>query len=135
MIGDFYTSEKNKTKTARKMNNQTFVTRRGSSSTSANWTRNRNTVAYGKNGLGKVSYGVVVGMLTLIVGLIYVAQGTKATSYDYQISEVEGEIAELTAKKDDLAVEQARLTSIAKANESAVAVAMEDAKATGYAAE
>ena len=115
------------------MNNQTFVTRRGSSSTSANWTRNRNTVAYAKNGLGKVSYGVVVGMLTLIVGLIYVAQGTKATSYDYELSEIEGEIAELEARKEDLAVERARLTSIAMSNSNEVASNMQTGQVSGYA--
>lgn len=119
------------------MNNQTFITRRGSNASSNNWTRNRNISGFGgiQKGLGKVSYGVIVGMLTLIVGLIYVAQGTKATSFDYQISEVEAEISELQAKKEDLAVEQARLTSIAKANQSEVAVNMEDATVGGYASE
>lgn len=116
-------------------NNQTFTTRRGTSATemSATWTRNRNTVRHTQKGLGKISYTLIVGMLSLIVGLIYVAQGTKGTSYDYQISEVEGQIAELEAKKEDLAVEQARLTSIATANASEVAVNMEDATAAGYA--
>ena len=99
------------------------------------WTRNRNVAFNAPKGLGKISYGVVVGMLTLIVGLIYVAQGTRATSYDYQISEVEAQITEMRAKKEDLAVEQARLTSIAKANESEVAVNMERGAAGGYAAE
>ena len=116
------------------MNSQTFTTRRGSNASSNSWSRNRN-VSYGQKGLGKMSYGIIVGMLTLIVGLIYVAQGTKLTSYDYKISEVEGKISELQAKKEDLAVEQARLTSIAKIDESEVAVNMEDAVVSGYAAE
>ena len=67
-------------------NNQTFVTRRGMGAMETSWTRNRNTVRHTSKGLGKISYSLVVGMLTLIVGLIYVAQGTKETSYDYQIS-------------------------------------------------
>lgn len=114
--------------------NQTFTTRRGNAvDTSMNWTRNRNVVRHTQKGVGKVSYAVIVVMLTLIVGLIYVAQGTKGTGLDYQISEVEGEIAELEAKKEDLAVEQARLTSIASASTSEVAVNMEDASASGYA--
>ena len=114
--------------------NQTFTTRRGNyASSSASWTRNRNTVRHAQKGLGKVSYALIVGMLTLIVGLIYVGQGTKGTGIDYQISEVEGQITELEAKKEDLAVEQARLTSIATASTSEVAVNMEDASASGYA--
>ena len=46
-------------------------------------------------------------MLTLVFGLIYVAEGTKATSFDYELSSVESEITEMTAKKEDLAVEKA----------------------------
>jgi hypothetical protein len=74
-------------------------------------------------------------MLTLVFGLIYVAEGTKVTSYDYEISEVESEISEMTAKRDDLAVEKARLNSVATAKNSTVAAAMEDATVTGYAAD
>ena len=74
-------------------------------------------------------------MLTLVSGLIYVAEGTKVTSYDYEISKVESEISEMTAKRDDLAVEKARLNSVATAKNSTVAAAMEDATVTGYAAD
>ena len=83
--------------------------------------------------LGQVSQTVILAILVLAVGLIYVTQGTKATSYDYELSKVEGEIAELEAKKEDLAVERARLTSVAAAQGSEVAVAMENGSATGYA--
>jgi hypothetical protein len=74
-------------------------------------------------------------MLTLIFGLIYVAESTKATSFDYEISSVETEITEMSAKLDDLAVEKARLNSVAAAESSTVAAAMEDATVTGYATE
>lgn len=80
-----------------------------------------------------MSFTVIVSMLVLIVGLIYVTQGTRATSFDYQLSEIETEIDELEAQKEDLAVERARLTSIAAAEQSEVAMAMEDAKPGGYA--
>ncbi len=43
------------------------------------------------------------------------------------------EIAELEAKKEDLAVERARLTSIAASESSTVASSMEDANVEGYA--
>ena len=115
------------------MNNQTFTTRRGSSVEYSGWTSSRYVVANQKKGMGKYAFTFVVILLTGIFGLIYVAQGTKASSFDYQISEVEGQIAELNARKEDLAVEQARLTSLATAKQSEVAKAMEDAHASGYA--
>ena len=100
---------------------------------SSSWVRNRNTVRHTPKTLGSISQSMILGVLVLIVGLIYVAQGTKATGYDYQLSEIEGEISELEAKKEDLAVERARLTSLATNENNSVAVNMEDAEVTGYA--
>lgn len=101
--------------------------------TSTNWTRNRNVIRHTPKSLGSVSHATILGILVLIVGLIYVAQGTKATNYDYQLSALDSEISELTAKKEDLAVEKARLTSVVAAKSNEVAVAMEDAGVSGYA--
>lgn len=111
----------------------TYVTRREAFGNS--FARNRNTVRHTKRNLGSISQIVIVSMLTLIFGLISVAEGTKATSFDYELSNVESEITEMTAKLEDLSVEKARLTSIATARGSAVAAAMEEATVTGYAAE
>ena len=110
----------------------TYVSRRGEAMSFA---RNRNTVRHTKRSLGSISQIVIVSMLTLIFGLIYVAEGTKATSFDYELSAVETEITEMTAKKEDLAVEKARLTSVAAAKNSTVAAAMETATVSGYATE
>lgn len=110
------------------MYNQTYVTRR-----SASFTRGRNTVRHSRKGLGSISQIIIVSLITLVFGLIYVAEGTKATSFDYEISAVESEIAELTARRDDLAVEKARLTSVATAKTSVVAANMENASIAGYA--
>ena len=110
------------------MYNQTYVTRR-----SASFTRGRNTVRHSRKGLGSISQIIIVSLITLVLGLIYVAEGTKATSFDYEISAVESEIAELTARRDDLAVEKARLTSVATAKTSVVAANMENTSITGYA--
>ena len=79
--------------------------------------------------------GFIISLITLVFGLIYAAEGTKATSIDYEISAVESEISDLNARRDDLAVEKARLTSVATAKNSTVAAAMEDATVTGYAAD
>ena len=97
------------------------------------WVRNRNTVRHTPKSLGSVSQSVILGILVLAIGLIYVTQGTKATSYDYELSEIETKIAELQAKKDDLEVERSKLTSIAQSNTSEVASNMVTASVSGYA--
>ncbi len=111
----------------------TYVTRRGMNTN--NWSRNRNTVRHTPKSLGSISGVMIVGLLVLIVGLIYVAQGTKATNYDYELSAIEDEISELEAKKEDLAVEKARLTSIAASENSEVAAGMDEANVAGYVEE
>ena len=98
------------------------------------FSRNRNTVRLSGNGrIGTLALVGVFFMLLLNLGLFYVGQSAKATSYDYQLSALSDEINDLEAKKEDLAVERARLTSIANSNTSTVAAAMEDAKPAGYA--
>ena len=114
------------------MLSQTYVTRR---STGVSFTRGRNTVRHTRKSLGSISQIIIVGLITLVFGLIYVAEGTRATGFDYEISAVESEITEMTARRDDLAVEKARLTSVAAAKNSTVAATMEDAVVTGYATE
>lgn len=113
-------------------NQTTYISRRATGTT---FVRNRNTVRHTRRSLGSISQIVIVGMLTLVFGLIYVAEGTKATGFDYEISSVESEIAEMNVKLDDLSVEKARLNSIATAEQSSVAASMENATVTGYAAE
>ena len=71
-------------------------------------------------------FGVGVALL-LNLAMFYVGQSTKATSFDYELSNLSTQIDELEAKKEDLAVERARLKSIANSNNSKVAAAMENA--------
>ena len=66
------------------INQTTYVTRRDAFSNS--FARNRNTVRHTKRSLGSISQIVIVSMLTLVFGLIYVAEGSKATSFDYELS-------------------------------------------------
>ena len=113
-------------------NQTTYISRRATATT---FVRGRNTVRHTTRSLGSISQIVIVGMLTLVFGLIYVAEGTKATGFDYEISSVESEISEMNAKKEDLAVEKARLNSVAAAKSSTVAASMEDATVAGYATE
>lgn len=108
------------------------------SNSSSPWVRGRSRQVKArhesKSALEKFS-GIIFAVLVLTIGLVYVSQGTKATGYDYEISKIEDEIAELEAKKEDLAVERARLTSIARVENSEVAARMETAGVSGYAAE
>lgn len=97
--------------------------------------RNRNTVRHMPKNLGSITLMGIVALMVLIVGLIYVSQSTKATSYDYALSDTEMEISELTAEKEDLAVEKARLTSVAQTENSKVAQNMQDGEASGYVSE
>ena len=54
------------------MHNQTtYISRRA---TGATFVRNRNTVRHTKRSLGSISQIVIVGMLTLVFGLIYGAE-------------------------------------------------------------
>ena len=114
------------------MRTQAYATRRGMPAGANSWSRN-NTVRHQPKTLGSMSTVVVVGLLVLFISLVYVAQGTQATNYDYELSAIENEIAELEAKKEDLAVERARLTSIAASENSTVAANMEQATVGGYA--
>ncbi|MBQ9017074.1 hypothetical protein IJ103_02420 [Candidatus Saccharibacteria bacterium] len=110
-----------------------YTSRRGASYVSqSSWTRNRNIVRHEGRGLGPISLIGMFLMLITVMGMIYLTQGTKATSYDYALDELDTEIAELTAEKEDLAVEKARLTSIAATNDSQVAAAMPVATSAGY---
>lgn len=116
------------------MRNQNFTSRRTASYATVNsWAQNRNMVRHTPKTLGVVSQGVILSLLVVVIGLIYVTQGTRSTNYDYELNAIESEISELEAKKEDLAVEKARLTSVAAAANSEVAVAMEDASPAGYA--
>lgn len=110
-----------------------YVSRRGVVTNS--WSRNQNTVRYTGRGLGNVSLIAIFVVMVVIVGLIYATQAAKATSYDYELSNIEDEISELTARKEDLAVEKARLTSIAASENSQVAASMQDGNASGYTSE
>jgi hypothetical protein len=90
-----------------------------------NWSRNQNTVAFASNiKLGPVAHTVLVALMITVLGLIYLTQATKATSYDYQAQKIDTKIAELSDEQTDLEVENARLTALSEVQSSSVAKAM-----------
>lgn len=90
-----------------------------------NWGRNQNTVAFASAvKIGPVTHTVMIALMITVLGLIYLTQATRASSYDYAASAVESEIAELTDQKKDLEVDNARLTAMKEIRGSSVASAM-----------
>ncbi len=95
--------------------------------------RNQNTVAFSSSvKLGPVTHTVLVALMITVLGLIYLTQATKATSYDYEAQRIDDKIADLTSTKTDLEVENARLTALESVRNSSVAKTMTQAKDTKY---
>lgn len=96
--------------------------------------RNYNSVSYvSAVKLGPVAHTVLIALMITVLGLIYLTQATKATSYDYAASEVDNKIAELSIQKSDLEVENAKLTALETIRDSQVATTMTQPKSTDYA--
>jgi len=107
---------------------QTFNSRR-----QQNWSRNQNTVAFVSTiKLGPVAHTVLVALMITVLGLIYLTQATRATSYDYATQKIDSQIAELNSQKSDLQVENARLTALETVKNSSVASAMTTPASTDY---
>jgi cell division protein FtsL len=99
-----------------------------------NWSRNQNTVAFvSPVKLGPVAHTVLVALMITVLGLIYLTQATRATSYDYEAQKVDSQIADLTTKKADLEVENARLTALETVKNSSVAREMTAPASSEYA--
>lgn len=100
---------------------------------SGNWNRNQNTVAFASNiKLGPVTHTVLVALMITVLGLIYLTQATRATSYDYEAQKIDSKIADLTTQKTDLEVENARLTALESVQSSSVAKEMTTPAQTDY---
>jgi len=107
---------------------QTFNTRR-----QQNWSRNQNTVAFVSNiKLGPVAHTVLVALMITVLGLIYLTQATRATGYDYATQKIDSQIAELNTQKNDLEIENARLTALETVKKSSVASTMTTPASTEY---
>ncbi len=98
-----------------------------------NWSRNQNTVAFVSSvKLGPVAHTVLVALMITVLGLIYLTQATRATGYDYESQKIDSQIAELSTKKGDLEIENARLTALETVKNSNVAKAMTTPVDTQY---
>lgn len=99
----------------------------------AGMNRGQNNVAFASAiKLGPVTHTVLVALMITVLGLIYLTQATKATSYDYEAQKIDTQIAELSEEKTDLEVENARLTALSTVRDSSVAKAMTKPGAPAY---
>jgi cell division protein FtsL len=95
--------------------------------------RNQNSVAFTSAvKLGPVTHTVLVALMITVLGLIYLTQATRATSYDYEAQKIDEQISDLASQKTDLEVENARLTALETIRNSDVAKSMTTASDTKY---
>jgi len=100
---------------------------------SSGWNRNQNTTRFASSvKLGPVTHTVLVALMITVLGLIYLTQATRTTSYDYEAQKIDSQIAELTTQKADLEVENARLTALETVEGSSVAQNMQAPAETHY---
>lgn len=110
---------------------QQFSPRRAS-----NWNRNQNTVAFvSPVKLGPVAHTVLIALMITVLGLIYLTQATRTTSYDYQLQKLDSQIADAASKQGDLKVENARLAALESVQNTNVAKAMTQPASTDYVRE
>lgn len=106
----------------------TYASRR-----SGSMPRNYNSVSYvSAVKLGPVTHTVLIALMLTVLGLIYLTQATKATGYDYAVSEIDTQIAELAIEKSSLEVENARLTALRTVENSSVAASMQQPESVEY---
>ncbi len=97
------------------------------------YSRNQNTTRFQSAiKLGPVAHTVLVALMITVLGLIYVTQATRTTSYDYQAQKIDSQIAELNQQKSELEVESARLTALESVKNSTVAREMVTPTSTQY---
>jgi hypothetical protein len=71
--------------------------------------------------LGPVSNTIVLIVLACLLGLLYLTQVTKTNAFGYQIHSLQDQKVSLKNKHDELEVESARLQSLSRVKDSAVA--------------
>lgn len=98
------------------------------------WRRNQNTVAFAPTAtLGPVAHTVLIALMIAVLGLIYLTQVTKTSTYGYQLDSLETKRTALLAERQDLENENARLQALERVRTSNVAAAMAEPASTEYA--
>lgn len=82
---------------------------------------------------GPVTTVIMLTILVIVLGLMYLSQVTKTSTFNYKISNMENKQSELQNTKDNLAIDAARLQSIAEAKKAAETAKLEPVKSVSYA--
>lgn len=95
--------------------------------------RNQNTTAFKLQDrtLGPVSNTIMLIVLACMLGLLYLTQVTKTNAYGYQINDLQKQQTTAQAEHDELEVASARLQSLERVKNSAVAANMVSATSSG----
>jgi hypothetical protein len=85
--------------------------------------RNQNSVSFQAKArtLGPISNTITLIVLACLLGLLYLTQVTKTNAYGYQINALQQQQSQLKSQHDDLEVASARLQSLSRDQNSAVA--------------
>ena len=82
--------------------------------------RNQNSVRFSADSaaLGPISRTIVLALILSLMGLLYLTQITKQTSYGYEVNALEAQIADLKSEQKNLSVEAAILQAIERVEAS-----------------
>lgn len=96
--------------------------------------RNRNYIKHGSktSALGPVTNILFIAVMISILGLIYLTQVTKTSSYGYQVNGLKTTYQELAKENQSLKVESARLQALERIKTSSVAKNLEDVGTAQY---
>lgn len=85
--------------------------------------RNRNSVKFNgiTSGLGPISNTITLALILCMLGLLYLTQITKQTSYGYEVNALETQKSQLLSEQESLEVEAARLQALERVQSSKVA--------------
>jgi len=85
--------------------------------------RNRNSVHIKKSntGLGPITNIITLAVILSLLGLLYLTQITKQTTYGYEINTLKTQKTELLSQQSSLEVEAARLQALDRVKNSSVA--------------
>ncbi|MSR68274.1 hypothetical protein EXS66_00630 [Candidatus Saccharibacteria bacterium] len=81
---------------------------------------------------GPITAVLMLVMLVVLLGLMYLNQVTKTSTFNYKISNLERKQSGLQVTKDNLSIDAARLQSIAVAKQAAESAKLEPIKTVSY---
>lgn len=96
--------------------------------------RNQNSVRFQSSiSLGPISHTVLIALMLAVLGMIYLTQITKTSTYGYQLNDLSTQQEQLASENRDLEVEAAKLQALEKVQQSNVANAMTTPASTEFA--